>query len=67
MDICQDREGFIYVTDQVPSLHVFNSDDAFIGRCRTLGTFGHGVAVDVHGDIYIAEMLPDGIAKLIGI
>lgn len=67
MDICQDREGFIYVTDQVPSLHVFNSDDAFIGRCRTLGTFGHGVAVDVHGDIYIAEMLPDGITKLIGI
>lgn len=67
MDIHQDRDGFIYVTDQVPSLHVFNPDDEFVGRCRTFGTFGHGLTVDEHGDIYIAEMLPDGLTKLINI
>lgn len=64
MDIYQDNEGFIYVTDQVPALHVFNADDEFIGRCRTFGTFGHGLTVDKDGDIYIAEMLPDGLTKL---
>src|SRR5699024_5494911 len=29
MDICQDKDGFIYVTDQVPSLHVFTPEDEF--------------------------------------
>ncbi|CAM4181502.1 SdiA-regulated domain-containing protein [Lacicoccus alkaliphilus] len=67
MDICEDDEGFIYVTDQVPSLHVFNTAGGFIGRCRTLGTFGHGITVDAQGDIYIAEMLPDGLTKLTGL
>lgn len=67
MDICEDDDGFIYVTDQVPSLHVFNTEDEFIGRCRTLGTFGHGITVDAEGDIYIAEMLPDGLTKLTGL
>lgn len=64
MDIYQDKDGFIYVTDQVPALHVFNSEDEFIGRCRTFGTYGHGLTVDKYGDIYIAEMLPDGLTKL---
>lgn len=67
MDICQDKDGFIYVTDQVPSLHMFNPDDECVGRCRTFGTFGHGVTVDEHGDIYIAEMLPDGLTKMTGV
>lgn len=67
MDICQDNDGFIYVTDQVPSLHVFSPDDEFLGRCRTFGTFGHGITVDEHGDIYIAEMLPDGLTKMTGL
>lgn len=64
MDICQDKDGFIYVTDQVPSLHIFGPDDEFAGRCRTFGTFGHGVTVDEQGDIYIAEMVPDGLTKM---
>ncbi|WP_156857958.1 hypothetical protein [Oceanobacillus sp. AG] len=64
MDIWFDKEGYIYVTDQTPSLNLFDSKQNLIGRCRTFGIYGHGIAVDENGSIYIAEMFPDSITKL---
>lgn len=65
MDIFEDKDGFIYVTDQTPTLNMFSPKGELIGRCRTFGTYGHGVTVDQNGDIYIAEMFPDCITKLV--
>lgn len=64
MDMYQDKYGLIYVTEQVLALHLFNTNDEFIGRCRTFGTFGDGLTVDKYDDIYIAEMLPNKLTKL---
>jgi len=65
MDIWIDKEGLIYVTDQTPSINMFSPEGEWIGRCRTFGIYGHGITVDSKGDIYIAEMFPDGITKLV--
>jgi len=67
MNIYEDNNGYIYITDQVPTLNVFNPEDELIGRCRTFGTHGHGVTVDENNNIYIAEMFPDGLTKLVSI
>lgn len=64
MDICIDTDGLIYVTDQTPSINLFDGEGVFRGRCRTFGVYGHGITVDKHGSIYVAEMIPDGITKL---
>lgn len=64
MDIFIDDDGLIYITDQTPSLNVFDLSGTFKGRCRTFGTYGHGITVDEDKSIYIAEMFPDGITKL---
>lgn len=65
MNMFKDNDGYIYVTDQTPRLNMFDSEGELIGRCRTFGFFGHGVAVDEANDIYIAEMIPDSITKLV--
>lgn len=54
----------LLVTDQTPRLSLYGNDGTLIGRCRTFGTFGHGVTVHDTGAIYIAEMLPNSIKRL---
>lgn len=56
LDLCAD--GALLVTDQTPRLSKYSSDGALIGRCRTFGTFGHGIAHMETGAIALAEMLP---------
>lgn len=63
MDIYEDQDGFLYVTDQTPTLSLFTSQGELLGRFLTFGTVGHGVTVDEHGDIYVAEMFHDQITK----
>lgn len=63
MDIHIAKDGCIYVSDQTPSLNLFNRDGVFLGRTRTFGFYGHGIAVDQEGSIYVAEMYPDNISK----
>lgn len=65
MNIYEDKEGFLYVTDQTPALVLFNPSGELLGRFLTVGTVGHGVSVDKNGDIYIAEMFHDMIIKFI--
>ncbi|MBB3995840.1 hypothetical protein GGR95_003504 [Sulfitobacter undariae] len=54
----------LYVTDQTPRLSAYDLQGKLIGRCRTFATYGHGVTCDHLGNIYIADMLPDGLTKL---
>jgi len=64
MDICIDQKGFIYITDQIPSINLYNPEGILLGRCRTFGKYGHGITVDRQGSVYVAEMFPDGLTKL---
>lgn len=57
-------DGGVLVTDQTPRLCLFSAGGELIGRCRTFGTVGHGLALAPDGCIYIAEMGPDTLTRL---
>lgn len=58
------RDGIVYVTDQTPRLCAYTPSGQLIGRCRTFGAIGHGLAVDASGDIYVANMMPNCVTRL---
>lgn len=62
-EIGEDATGIIYVTDQTPRLSAYEPDGRLIGRCRTFGAIGHGIALDSNGDIYIADMMPNTVSR----
>ena len=57
-------DGTLLCTDQTPRLSAISPDGDLIGRCRTFGTFAHGLAVAPDGTIIVAEMLPNRISFL---
>ncbi len=57
-------DGCLLVTDQTPRLSLYSPDRELIGRCRTFGTFGHGVACSQTDGIAVAEMLPSKLRLL---
>lgn len=67
MSIAEMPDGNLLVTDHVPRLSLFAPDKTLLGRCRTLSTVSHGVAADRDGNIFLAEMAPDTLTKLIPI
>jgi len=56
-------DGGVLVTDQTPRLSLFSAQGELIGRCRTFGTVGHGLALAPDGSIFIAEMGPDMLTR----
>lgn len=56
-------DGDVLVSDQTASLARF-SKGLLAGRCRVQGVYGHGLATDAHGSIYVAQMLPDCLTRL---
>lgn len=56
-------DGGVLVTDQTPRLSHFSAEGDLIGRCRTFGTVGHGLALAQDGSIFIAEMGPDMLTR----
>ena len=64
MDIYEDKQGLIYVTDQTPRLSVMSSEGDLIGRCRPVLNTPHGVWGNTRGDLFLAEMAPTSITKL---
>jgi len=65
MAVAEGPDGTIYVTDQTPRLSAFDPQGNLIGRCRTFGTYGHGVSVAADGSILIAEMQPSHVTRLL--
>jgi sugar lactone lactonase YvrE len=57
-------DGAVLVTDQTPRLSHFSPDGELVGRCRTFGTVGHGLALAPDGSIFVAEMGPDMLTRL---
>ena len=65
MDIWIDpATDLIYVTDQVPSLHLLSGDGERLGRCRPSLNGAHGIFGDSRGNIFISEMNPPSLTKL---
>ncbi len=67
MDLFEQADGTILVSDQIPSLHAFAPDGHRIGRARPSLNGAHGLAVDRFGDLYLAEIDPSSVTKLIRI
>lgn len=64
MDISEDDQGMILVTDQIPRLSMLTPDGTLVGRCRAVWNGAHGVAANASGDVFLAEMQPNRITKL---
>jgi len=65
MDIYGLADGSILVTDQVPRLNMFAPDGRLTGRCRPALNGAHGIWGDRRGNIFLAEMIPSRITKLV--
>jgi DNA-binding beta-propeller fold protein YncE len=65
MDICTDPAGRIFVTDQVPRLHLLAPDGTSLDMCRPVLNGGHGVWRDSAGRIYLAELSPSRLTRLV--
>ena len=65
MDLCEDAEGFYYVSDQTPRLSRLDADGNLAGRCRPVWNVPHGVAVNADGVFYVTEMNPNSLTRLV--
>jgi DNA-binding beta-propeller fold protein YncE len=66
MDIFIDRQGMIFITDQVPRLSMLAPDGTLVGRCRPVLNGAHGIFGDSEGNFYLAEVAPDDrLTKLV--
>lgn len=65
MDIYEDGAGRIYVSDQIPRLSQLSPAGRLIGRCRPCYNTPHGVWGAPDGAIFIAEMNPSQVVKLV--
>jgi peptidylglycine monooxygenase len=64
MDICEDLDGMVLVSDQTPRLTMMAPDGRLAGRCRPVLNGGHGVWADHDGNIFLAEMIPSRVTRL---
>ena len=64
MQIWSDERGLVFVTDQIPRISLLDLDGQLIGRCRGAINGAHGLAGDVQGNLYLAELPPQEITKL---
>lgn len=58
MDLFEDSEGRIFVSDQVPRVSLLAPDGALLGRCMPTPFGAHGIWGDSDGVIYLAEAYP---------
>ena len=56
--------GNLLITDQTPSLSLMSREGELLGRCRTSGMYGHGLACAPDGTIYVAEMMSDALVRM---
>ena len=64
MDVFASAAG-IYVTDQVPRVTLVAPNGTIIGRCRPVLNGAHGIWGDAMGRIYLAELSPTRITRLV--
>jgi DNA-binding beta-propeller fold protein YncE len=65
MDIYIDRNGTVYVTDQIPRITMFSPEGQMLARGRPVDAGAHGVWGDSKGNLYLAEMRLTQVTKLV--
>jgi len=65
MDVLQDRNGNLLVTDKIPRLSLVSPEGALLGRCRPVLFGAHGLHGDAAGNIYLAEIDPSRITRMV--
>jgi len=64
MDVVVDDRGLVLVSDQVPRIHALNPDGSIAGRGRAAINGAHGMAVGPDGAVYLAELAPETVTRL---
>ena len=64
MDIWADGAGGVLVTDQVPRIHLLDTEGTVVGRCRGAINGAHGITGDRAGNLYLAELPPARVTRL---
>ncbi len=65
MDVHGAADGGFYVTDQVPRLSRYNAEGRLVGRCRPVLNGAHGMWLGPDGVIYLAEINPSRVTRLV--
>ena len=65
MAIYVDDDGFVFVSDQTPRIIKYTPDGQIAGRCRGAVNGAHGLYGDREGNLYLAELPPAGLTKLV--
>jgi peptidylglycine monooxygenase len=65
MDVWGDGGDNLYITDQVPTVSKLTSDGRLIGRARPVLNGAHGIWGDLAGNLYLAEISPSRITRLV--
>ena len=65
MSIWCDDAGHVYVTDQVPRLIRLTEHGEMTGCCKPVVDRGHGIWGNAAGDLYIAELSPSRVTRLV--
>jgi peptidylglycine monooxygenase len=65
MDVHGGPDGSLYVTDQVPRLSLFAPNGVLLGRCRPVLNGAHGMWRAADGCLYLAEMHPSRLTRLV--
>lgn len=65
MAVWSDAAGTIYVTDQVPRMSMLAPDGGLLGRCRPVLNGAHGGCLSIDGHMYLAEVNPSRITRLV--
>jgi peptidylglycine monooxygenase len=65
MAVWAEPSGTLLVTDKVPTLTRLSADGTVLARCRPVLNGAHGLAAAADGTIYLAEMTPSRISRLV--
>ena len=64
MDIAEDSDGMLYISDQIPRVSQIDADGNLCGRARPAWNVPHGLACGVNGEMFVIEMNPSSLTRL---
>ena len=64
MDITEDSDGMLYISDQIPRVSQIDAAGHLCGRARPAWNVPHGLACGVNGEIFVIEMNPSSLTRL---
>jgi peptidylglycine monooxygenase len=65
MGLYADAQGTLFATDRVPAMTMSAADGSVLGRCRPVLNGAHGLDGAPDGTLYLAEMEPSRVTRLV--